>query len=158
MKSSLYIFIMNTYNSSTSGQGECKRDTVSFIWIWLIFILKSLCLKSSLQMNLSPSSISLPFGFFAKTLALPQANDCSVLLNSPSSEEEIVDYLLLIHQHKQLHSPQSSFYPIPLLKLFPIFPKVINDFLFVLSNGFFSKGFSYSMYVPNLQKWHLTSF
>ena len=39
-------------------------------------------------MNLSPSSISLPFGFFARTLALPQANDCNVLLNSPSSEEE----------------------------------------------------------------------
>lgn len=33
MKPSLYIFIMNTCNSSASGQGECKRDTVSFIWI-----------------------------------------------------------------------------------------------------------------------------
>lgn len=66
-------------------QSERKRDTVSFIWIWLIFILNSLCLKSSLQVNLSPSSTSLPLGLFVSTLALPQANDWSVRRNSPSS-------------------------------------------------------------------------
>ena len=36
--------------------------TVSFIWIWLILIRYNLCLKSSLNWNLSPSSTSLPCG------------------------------------------------------------------------------------------------
>ena len=35
--------------------------TVSFIWIWLILILNNLCLKSSLNTNLSPSTTSLPW-------------------------------------------------------------------------------------------------
>ena len=35
--------------------------TVSFIWIWLILILHSLCLKESLNVNLSPSSTSRPW-------------------------------------------------------------------------------------------------
>lgn len=59
--------------------------TVSFIWIWFILILKSLCLKSSLQENLSPSSTSLLFGILVRTRAFPQASDCSVRRSSLSS-------------------------------------------------------------------------
>lgn len=59
--------------------------TVSFIWIWLIFIRNNLCLKSPLKMNLSPSSTSFPLGLLIRTRALPQASDCNVLRNSLSS-------------------------------------------------------------------------
>lgn len=59
--------------------------TVSFIWIWFILILKSLCLKSSLQENLSPSSTSLLFGILVRTRAFPQASDCRVRRSSLSS-------------------------------------------------------------------------
>ena len=67
--------------SAPLGQGY----TVSFIWIWLILILKSLCLKSSLHENLSPSSMSLLFGTLVRTRALPQASDCRVRRSSLSS-------------------------------------------------------------------------
>ncbi len=69
---------------------RCAGSTVSFIWIWLILILKSLCLKSSLQENLSPSSTSLLFGILVRTRAFPQASDCRVRLSSPSSANECV--------------------------------------------------------------------
>lgn len=62
-----------------------KSHTVSFIWIWFILILKSLCLKSSLHENLSPSSTSLLFGILVSTRAFPQASDCRVLRSSLSS-------------------------------------------------------------------------
>lgn len=60
--------------------------TVSFIWIWLILIRKSLCLKSSLQENLSPSSTSLLFGILVSTRAFPQARDWRVRRSSLSSK------------------------------------------------------------------------
>lgn len=62
-----------------------KTPTVSFIWIWFILILKSLCLKSSLHENLSPSSTSLLFGILVSTRAFPQASDCRVRRSSLSS-------------------------------------------------------------------------
>lgn len=62
--------------------------TVSFIWIWFILILKSLCLKSSLQENLSPSSTSLLLGILVSTRAFPQASDCRVRRSSLSSENQ----------------------------------------------------------------------
>lgn len=62
--------------------------TVSFIWIWFILILKSLCLKSSLQENLSPSSTSLLFGILVRTRAFPQASDCRVRRSSLSSANQ----------------------------------------------------------------------
>lgn len=68
--------------------------TVSFIWIWLIFILNSLCLKSSLKISLSPSSTSFPFGALFNTRALPQAKDCNVRFNSLSSTRESKTYLM----------------------------------------------------------------
>lgn len=74
------------YLSHNSNQMRSVQDsTVSFIWIWLILILKSLCLKSSLHENLSPSSTSLLFGVLVRTRAFPQASDCRVRLSSPSS-------------------------------------------------------------------------
>ena len=81
----------------STGQSEITRPlrvktllqgnkcTVSFIWIWFILILKSLCLKSSLQENLSPSSTSLLFGILVSTRAFPQASDCRVRRSSLSS-------------------------------------------------------------------------
>lgn len=72
-------------------RGEQKNATgftVSFIWIWLILMRNSLCLKSLLKLKRSPSSTSFPRGFLLRTRALPQARDCSVRLSSPSSVQE----------------------------------------------------------------------
>lgn len=64
------------------------NSTVSFIWIWLILMRNSLCLKSLLKLNRSPSSTSLPRGFLLRTRAFPHARDCSVRLSSPSSARD----------------------------------------------------------------------
>lgn len=66
--------IFRSLKDNLEKYGESKH-TVSFIWIWFILILNSLCLKSSLQENLSPSSTSLLFGILVRTRALPHASD-----------------------------------------------------------------------------------
>lgn len=71
-----------------SEQRHAACFTVSFIWIWLILMRNSLCLKSLLKLKRSPSSTSFPRGFLLRTRALPQARDCSVRLSSPSSVQE----------------------------------------------------------------------
>lgn len=72
-------------NARNSKETQGQIQTVSFIWIWFILILKSLCLKSLLHENLSPSSTSLLFGILVSTRAFPQASDCRVRRSSLSS-------------------------------------------------------------------------
>ena len=69
-----------------AGKTRKSVRTVSFIWIWLIFIRNNLCLNSPLNVNVSPSSTSFPLGLLTRTRALPHARDCSVLRSSLSSE------------------------------------------------------------------------
>lgn len=70
--------------------------TVSFIWIWFILIRKSLCLNSSLQENLSPSSTSLLFGILVRTRAFPHASDCKVRRSSLSSVKQSCFILVVL--------------------------------------------------------------
>lgn len=79
------VKITNAPKALKGGNTRYNTCTVSFIWIWFILILKSLCLKSSLQENLSPSSTSLLFGILVRTRAFPQASDCRVRRSSLSS-------------------------------------------------------------------------
>ena len=64
---------------------DAFSSCVSFIWIALIFILVNEAAKSLLKENSSVSETSFDFGCFAKTRYFPQANDCSVRLNSLDS-------------------------------------------------------------------------
>lgn len=88
-----HIRVLGKDSKHRGPLSECPADktrksvrTVSFIWIWLIFIRNNLCLNSPLNVNVSPSSTSFPLGLLTRTRALPHARDCSVLRSSLSSE------------------------------------------------------------------------
>ena len=70
-------------------------SAVSFVWIWLILNLKSLCRKSALNSKLSVLLMSLPGGCFFRTRVLPHASDWRTRPSSSSSTGGMLRYRIL---------------------------------------------------------------